>query len=785
MEERSLKVLEFDKIIARLAECASSDAGRQLCLRLKPSSDRRLILRWQKNTSDAAERIRLKGAALSFHGVKDISEALKRLEVNASLSIPELLAVSAVLTVAERAKAYGCSEEEERQDSLSEDFSLLEPLTRVNRELKRCILSEEELADDASPGLYDVRRKIRQIGDKIHDTMSSLLNSCRDYLTDAVITQRDGAYCLPVRAEYKSKLPGIVQDTSSTGLTLFIVPMAVVKLNNELKELEAAERKEVEEVLRTLSLSLSEHTDDIRDDLGILRRLDMIFAKAIFAGHMDANEPEFSKDRSLDLIKARHPLLDSRTVVPVGIRLGKEFDQLIITGPNTGGKTVALKTAGLLSLMGQAGLHIPAAPGSVLGIFDEIYADIGDEQSIEQSLSTFSAHMTNIVHILEKADAASLCLFDELGSGTDPEEGAALGMAILSFLHRMQTRTIATTHYSEIKMYALNTPGVENACCEFDVATLRPTYRLLIGMPGRSNAFAISKRLGLPEDIIEEARGYLSAGDQSFDAVIGRLNDERQRLEESREKAEDYGREIEVLRARLKKKEATLEENREKLLRQAREDARKILKEAKETADEAIRNINKISAEGGRSAEAERDRLRKSLKAAEEAGGVKVKGPSKRVSPRKLAVGDTVKLSSMGGNTGTVSSLPDRDGYLFVQMGILKTKVHVSELEQTEQPAAEAPKVTVRSSFSPKALDIRPELNLIGMTTDEALPMLEKYLDDAYLAHLPSVRIVHGRGTGALKNMVQQRLRKLKYVKSFRLGEFGEGDSGVTVVTFR
>ena len=800
MEEKALKILEFDKVIEQLAAFATSEAGRGLCRKIKPDTDPKRIRTWQQNTSDAKDRIRLKGSSLSFRGVKEIGDSLKRLEIGSALSIPELLAVSSVLTVAARAKAYdrsqGGEEEEERRDSLSEYFSFLEPLTPVNNEIRRCIISEEEVADDASPGLSRVRRRMKQTADQIHSGMAGLLNSYRDYLTDAVITQRDGRYCLPVKAEYKSRVPGMVHDSSSTGLTLFIEPMAIVKLNNDLRELLVEEKKEIEAVLSALSASLAEHVYEISENIRYLKKLDMIFAKALFSGEIEGTEPVFSRDRRINIRRARHPLIPKDRVVPIDLRLGEDFDLLVITGPNTGGKTVSLKTAGLLTLMGQAGLHIPAEEGSVLGIFQEVYADIGDEQSIEQSLSTFSAHMKNIVHILDKADSNSLCLFDELGAGTDPTEGAALAMAILGFLHNMQTRTIATTHYSELKVYALQTEGVENACCEFDLETLRPTYRLLIGIPGKSNAFAISRKLGLPQYIIDEAKKHIEAEDESFEDLIQKLNDDRVQAEKSRRETESYQKEIDELRQRIRKKESRLDESREKILREARNEAARILKEAKDTADSTIRSLNRLSAAGGGNinaeAEAQREKLRKELKKNESGTASRQKGPAQPVSPKKLKLGDGVRVLTMGGMTGTVSSLPDQDGNIFVQLGIMKSKVNVRDIELLKEASVTGPGYETkqkagrsRTAFSPKSFSVSPEVNLIGMTTDEAIPVMDKYLDDAYLAHLEQVRVVHGRGTGALKKAVHAHLKRLGYVKDFRLGEYGEGDTGVTIVTFK
>ena len=826
MEDKTLKVLEYDKVIERLKSYASSEAGRVLCERLKPSSNYRHIREWQRNTSDALRRINHKGSSVSFRGVREIGDILKRLDIGGTLSMQELIAVSSCLIVSERVQSYGRSGSEDlNEDSLSEIFEMLMPLQSINKEITRCIISDDEMADEASPGLLAVRQSMKRMAGSVHEAMQSKLNSCRDYLTDAIITQRDGRYCLPVKAEYKSKVPGMVHDSSSTGMTLFIEPLTVVNLNNKLKELEAEEQQEIEKVLIALSSSLMPYTDTIADNIRLLKKLDMIFAKALFSADINGTEPEFSKDRSIDIREARHPLIAKDKVVPIDVRLGSDFTTLIVTGPNTGGKTVSLKTVGLLTLMAQAGLHIPAGAGSVMGIYDEVYADIGDEQSIEQNLSTFSAHMSNIVYILSKADARSLCLFDELCSGTDPTEGAALGIAILDFLHNMKTNTMATTHYSEIKLYALETDGIENACCEFDVATLKPTYRLLIGIPGRSNAFAISKRLGLPDYIIDDARKRIAAENESFEDIIGKLNEDRAETVKAKEEAEKYRREAEQLKERLRKKEEKLESGREKLLNDARDEARRILLQAKETADEAIKNINRYGAESDQSAaEAERDKIRQNLKDTAPAAGITVKGPSKPASPKKLQVGDEVRIMSMGGVTAKLSSLPDKDGNVFVQMGFMNSKVKVRDIElisggnaaggNSSQAAKSGSKGASKGSagrggtigsraygsygnssaqsgsgyvrsFGAKALTVHPEVNLIGMTTDEALPELEKYLDDAYLAGLNTVRVVHGRGTGALKNMVHQRLKKLKYVKDFRLGVFGEGDTGVTVVTFK
>lgn len=793
MNTKSLKTLEYDKIISQLEEYASSPLGKQLCHDLLPSVDINEIRSSQAETTDAQTRVRQKGS-LSFSGLKDVRDSLKRLEIGSALSITELLSVSSMLTIAARAKAYGRHEESELpDDSLEEMFRILEPLTPLNTEIKRCILSEEEISDDASPGLRHVRRSMKVINDRIHTQLNALLNSNRSYLQDAVITMRDGRYCLPVKAEHKGQVSGMVHDQSATGSTLFIEPMAIIQLNNQLRELEAQEKKEIEAVLADLSNQTAPYAQEIRADQVLLAKLDFIFAKAALSRHYRGSEPIFNTDGYLNIKDGRHPLLDPAKVVPINIHLGKDFDLLVVTGPNTGGKTVSLKTVGLFTLMGQAGLHIPAFDGSQLAVFEEVFADIGDEQSIEQSLSTFSAHMTNIVSILDQADSRSLCLFDELGAGTDPTEGAALAIAVLSFLHNMKCRTMATTHYSELKVYALTTAGVENACCEFSVENLQPTYRLLIGIPGKSNAFAISKKLGLPDFIIEEAKNHLESNDETFEDLLAHLEESRLTIEKEQEEIRLYKEEAAKLKARLAQKEERLDQQKDKLLRKANEEAQRILSEAKETADQAIKNINRLGTSSGsaKELEAERAKLREKMNQADQKLAVKTKGPKKTVSAKSLRIGDSVRVLSLNLN-GTVSTLPNSKGDLYVQMGILRSQVNVKDLElipdsmDTVSGAPTAKQKTGSGKIKmSKSFAVSPEINLIGMTTDEAVPMLDKYLDDAYLAHMPQVRVVHGRGTGALRAAVHKKLKKLKYVKEFRLGEFGEGDTGVTIVIFK
>ena len=791
MNQKVLKTLEYNKIIHQLTGYAASAPGKLLCQNLLPMSDFHEIVQAQTETSDALTRVRMKGS-LSLSGVRDVRDSLKRLEIGSALGIPELLSISSLLTVAARAKAYGQHEESEEfpDDSLDSMFRSLEPVTSVNNEIKRCILSEDEISDNASPGLHKVRRSMHGINDRIHTQLNSILNSCRSYLQDAVITMRDGRYCLPVKAEHRSQVPGMIHDQSATGSTLFIEPMAVVKLNNEFKELLLKEQQEMEKILSDLSEKSAAWADQITGDYDILVELDFIFAKAMLAKEMDAVRPIFNDQRRIRIKDGRHPLLDPKKVVPVTVRLGDDFRLLIITGPNTGGKTVSLKTVGLFTLMGQAGLHIPAFEGSELGVFDNVFADIGDEQSIEQSLSTFSSHMTTIVKILKEMDTNSLVLFDELGAGTDPTEGAALAVSILDHLQKQGIRTMATTHYSELKIYALSTEGVENACCEFDVESLRPTYRLLIGIPGKSNAFAISSRLGLPDFLIEDAKTHLSAKDENFEDVIAELEHSRITLEKEQMEIQSYKEEIRKLRNELQRKQENIDQRREKLLKDANDKAAAILQEAKDYADETIKNFHKFGKANIsiKDMEQQRSKLREKIDSAQSKSQSKnTAKPKKKVKADKLHIGDKVRVLSLN-LEGTVSTMPNAKGDLFVQMGILRSQVNINDLEyigEAEQPyAAKNASGSGKIRMSKSAL-VSTEINLIGMTVDEAIGHLDKYLDDAYLAHVPSVRIVHGKGTGALRNAVQQQLKRSKYVKSFRLGTFGEGDAGVTIAEFK
>ena len=806
MNPKALKTLEYNKIIDKLTEFAGSALAKEMCRNLQPSTDLYEIQALQKETSDALSRIYQKGA-VSFRGVRDIRGSIKRLEIGAIIGINELLSICSLLDVCSKVKAYSRNDRDpDFEDSLEAMFQALQPLTPVSSEIRRCIASEEELNDDASPALFKIRRSMRQINDKVHAQLQTMVNgSARTYLQDAVVTMRNGRYCLPVKAEYRSsfcipvkaehrgQIPGMIHDQSSTGSTLFVEPMAVIKLNNDLRELELKEEKEIEMILATLSARCGEETEALRDDLDLLTKLDFIFARAQLSRSMNGTQPDFNEEGRILIKKGRHPLLDKKKVVPIDIQLGKDFELLIITGPNTGGKTVSLKTVGLFTLMGQAGLHIPAFDHSELSVFHEVFADIGDEQSIEQSLSTFSAHMTNTVSILKEADDRSLVLFDELGAGTDPTEGAALAIAILSNLHRRGSRVMATTHYSELKVFALSTPGVENGCCEFDVETLRPTYRLLIGVPGKSNAFAISQKLGLSQDIIEEAKTHLTKQDEDFEDLLADLEQKRVTIEQERDQINSYKEEIRELKQRLESKQEKLDLSRDKILREANEQARNILQEAKDYADTTIRNFQKYGKAAGVSAkdmEKERGKLREKMSTVDKKLSAKNAAPKKshkQLTAKDLHIGDSIKVLSLN-LKGTVSTLPDAKGNLFVQMGILRSQVNIRDLEKLDDTVITGGNFSKTGSGKikmSKSASVSTEINLLGKTVDEAIMELDKYLDDAYIAHLPSVRIVHGKGTGALRKGVHNYLRRQKHVKSYRLGEFGEGDAGVTIVEFK
>ncbi|SEG32071.1 DNA mismatch repair protein MutS2 [Butyrivibrio sp. Su6] len=797
MNAKALHVLEYDKIIERLADHATSEPGRKLCKELVPSSDINEIRNNQKKTSDAISRIFKKGST-SFGDNRNFEGTLKALKIGSALEPVSLLRIAAFLDNVNRVKTYGRpTRDDETGDSLTESFELLEPLTFVSAEIRRCIVSEDEISSDASPALKHIRRGIMLTNDRIHEQLGRMLNgSMRTYLQDAVVTMRDGRYCIPVKAEYKSQINGIVHDQSSSGSTLFIEPAAVVELNNKLREMALQESAEIEKILLELSLKVAEHIDSIKYNSDIMTDLDFIFAKASYALEINGTTPIFNDQHAFDIKKGRHPLIAKDKVVPIDVYAGRDFDMLIITGPNTGGKTVTLKTVGLLTLMGQAGLAIPAGDKSELSVFNEVFADIGDEQSIEQSLSTFSSHMTNTVSILEKADENSLCLFDELGAGTDPTEGAALAISILNDLHSRRIRTLATTHYSELKVYALNTPGIKNASCEFDVESLKPTYKLLIGIPGKSNAFAISSKLGLPDRIIEAAKEQISTEDKRFEDLLADLEKSRKIIENERLEISEYKKEVEQLKSQLEEKTEKLDSRKDDIIREANEEARAILQEAKDLADETIRTFRKA---GPNASIQDLERARTNV-------GQKISDKNKAISKKaekakethpilkesQLKLGESVKIVSMG-LKGTISSKPDKDGNLYVQCGIMRTKANIRDLVLIKDDDAKTAmkKFYGRTSGSSgskmdlsRAASIRTEINLIGKNSDDAIAALDKYLDDAYMSHLNNVRVVHGKGSGILRQAVHNYLKGVPYVKSFKLGEFGEGDAGVTIVTF-
>lgn len=794
MNKKTLTKLEYDKIINLLMDQASSFSGKEKCRKLKPKTDIYEINRMQEETAAAFTRIVKKGH-LSLSNCNPVNESLRRLEIGSTLGSGELLRICKLLETAGHAKSYGRRDNNDTEsDCLDPFFEELEPLSLLSTEINRCILAEDEISDDASPELKRLRRSMGQINDKVHSTLSGLVNgSLRSYLQDAIITMRGDRYCIPVKAEYRSQVQGLIHDQSSTGSTLFIEPMAIVKLNNELKELYAKEQEEIQVILARLSSDVADYVNTIRTDYTLLSNLDFIFARGNLALKMNGSKPIFNTEGRIHIREGRHPLIDPKKVVPITITLGDGFDLLIITGPNTGGKTVSLKTVGLFTLMGQAGLHIPALDRSELAVFKNVFADIGDEQSIEQSLSTFSSHMTNIVSFLKDVDKDSLVLFDELGAGTDPTEGAALATSILHHLHEQGIRTMATTHYSELKVYALSTPGVENACCEFDVETLRPTYRLLIGIPGKSNAFAIAGKLGIPDYIIEEAKGRLTEQEESFEDLLTDLETSKRTVEKEQAEIAAYKRELEALKSQTKKKHEQLEKQKERILREANEEAHSILAEAKKEADETMRNFHKFGKNGIDAAamERERERLRQKMKKTEKGMQRKVEKPTKEHKASDFHLGDSVKVLSMN-LTGIVNSLPDSRGNVTVQMGILRSQVPMSDLQIIEdQPSYAAAQAKKTGSGKGKvkmnkSLSVSSEINLLGKTVDEAVAELDKYLDDAILAHLTSVRVVHGKGTGALRAGIHEYLRRQKkHVKSYRLGAFGEGDAGVTIVELK
>ena len=820
MNEKVLHIVEFNKIIAQLAEHANSEPAKALCRNLKPM-DNLPDIRLAQEETDAALQLLLRKGNVNFGSNRDFGYTFGALSIGSTLTAAELLHLASFLDNVGRVQVYGTTEDGGKgisalggngeavkpEDNILFDlFDCLYPLKSLSREIQRCILSEEDIADEASPGLRRVRREIGMASGRIHQQLSKLVNvTLAPYLQDSIITMRGNRYCIPIKSEYKNQVQGIIHDQSASGSTLFIEPAAIVSLNNQIRELTLQEKEEIEKVLATLSGEAADNLMALKDNAANMTKLDFIFAKAKLALEQNATMPSLNNRGHIKINRGRHPLIDKKKVVPIDLELGEEYDLIVITGPNTGGKTVTLKTVGLFELMGMAGLHIPAGDHSELSLFGDVFADIGDEQSIEQNLSTFSSHMTTIVDILGQVRGDCLCLFDELGAGTDPTEGAALAISILNYLHERGIRAMATTHYSELKVYAMNTPGVINASCEFNVETLQPTYRLLIGVPGKSNAFAISKKLGLSEEIIEAAREQLSQETRNMEDILADLEEKRIKIQREQEEISALRESISREQKQLRNKEQLLEDRRQKILEKANEEARDILADAKKTADAAISELRKTG-RGGDMASMERTRsaLREQVsKKNEKLARAQEETPSGKLKASDLHVGDKVRVISMG-LTGVVTALPDASGKVGVRCGIMNSKAALSDLALIEEDAFGNPvKKNARSSMK-KAFEnaggagnqqrdldfsrnqsISPELNLLGKTTDEALNELDKYLDDARMSHLTSVRIVHGKGTGALRKAVHNYLRKQKWVKSYRLGDFGEGDAGVTIVTLK
>ena len=790
MQEKSLKVLEFYKIRDMLVERAASSLGKARCAALVPVSDIREIERMQAETEEASTLVARTGVQ-PISAFDDVQAQVARAKVGGILSPKDLLLCARLMQTARSVRRTLVGEKDEAEETETPHLvglaRALYPMRRLEEEIFAAILSEEEIADSASPGLASVRRKIRSANERIRDKLNGYLHSSSmaRYLQDAIITMRQGRYVLPVRAEYRSQVPGIVHDQSSSGATLFIEPMAIVEINNDLRGLMGEERAEIEKILQRFSEEISQEAGALLENQRILAELDFIFAKGALARQMRAVQPKINEAGYIDIKRGRHPLIDPEAVVPSDLWIGKDFTTLVVTGPNTGGKTVTLKTVGLFTLMMQAGLQVPAMLGTELAVFDDVFADIGDEQSIEQSLSTFSSHMVNIVHILQNVTPRSLALFDELGAGTDPTEGAALAMSILDKLLSYKTRTLATTHYSELKAYALTHPGVENASVEFNVETLRPTYRLSIGIPGKSNAFEISRKLGLSEEIIGAAKEWLSGEQIRFEDVITTAEMHRQTAERERELAEEAHNETVRLRDQAEQERKKLEEQREKLLRKAREDARRILHSAQAEAEGIIRDLKKAAQEQNakdreilearRKLQGDLDKLAEPM--------AKESAVSEGAPLKSVTLGQTVRIPSLG-CTGSVLTLPDKNGEVQLQVGLMKMKQPLSALRAAAQ--GDAPKKEKgRRAIKVAAPQVSLELDVRGQLPEEALDNVDKYLDDCMMAGVSEVSIVHGKGTGVLRSEISQHLRHHPHVAEFRLGRYGEGETGVTIVTLK
>ena len=781
--EKSRKKLELDAVLAKLAECANSEGAKERCLALEPLNDAEEVRILQEQTAAACKLVSLKGSP-SFHGLHDVGPSLERADRGGCLTPRELLRIAEVLKCIRGAKAYYNGDY--AQTVLDVYFQELSPNRYLEEKISTSIISEEEIADAASSELADIRRHMRIQSAKVKESLQKIITSpsYSKYLRDPIITLRGDRYVVPVKSEYKSEIPGLVHDVSSTGGTFFIEPMSAVNANNALRELFIKEKKEIERILAELSAEAAGFRDTICHNCEMLTVLDVIFAKAKLALRMDAIQPEIRTNASVILNRARHPLIERKKVVPISLRLGTDFDTLIITGPNTGGKTVALKTLGLLTLMAECGLHIPADSGSAVSVFDRVLADIGDEQSIEQSLSTFSAHMKNIVEIISYCDNRTLVLFDELGAGTDPTEGAALATALIEFCRQCGSRVAATTHYAELKLYAMRTDGVTNASCEFDVETLQPTYKLLIGIPGKSNAFAISKRLGLDDVIIDKARSLVNENDRNFEDVLNQLEQQRQQMEAAKREAEQLRLETEQMKEKSEQYYAEIKKEREKAMRTARAEAQGIIDNARRAANEVSEELKQLrkqmkdaaDAQGSNAKQAE---LRQKLNEAEAAFAPQQQTPERPAAARAIKVGDTVEVLRFGTRASVLAI--NKDGSYQLQAGIMKITAQPDEVYLIEETKQQVKKIIERSKREFRSAGASTELDIRGMTADEAVATLSIFLDNAMMANLASVRIIHGKGTGVLRKAVHDELKHNRAVKRYRLGIYGEGEDGVTI----
>jgi DNA mismatch repair protein MutS2 len=793
MNEKTFKILEFDKIISRLVDLTSSPLGAELAASLLPKTDYAEVQRSLKETDDGVTFIVKRGSP-PMGGVHDIRESLKRLEIGAVLNPGELLKTSAVLRAIRNLKNYANDDSIKSDDEnvVSDLIKLLEPNKRIEEKIYSSIVSEEEISDMASSTLANIRRQIRKAQESIKDKLNDILRSSvyKKYMQEPIVTMRGDRYVIPVKQEYRAEIPGLIHDSSSSGATIFIEPMAVVEANNNIRELKIKEQLEIERILYELSEDVRGIIDALRLNISILARLDFIFAKSKLSLDYRCVSPSLNNDRKIVIKKGRHPLLDPKVVVPIDFWIGEDFTTLVVTGPNTGGKTVTLKTVGLFTLMAQAGLHVPTNEGTQIGVFKKVFADIGDEQSIEQSLSTFSSHMRNIVNILKSIDGDSLVLFDELGSGTDPTEGAALAMSILEYLKDKGCTAVATTHYSQLKVYAVTTRSVENACCEFDVDTLKPTYKLLIGVPGKSNAFAISKRLGLLDDVIERAKEFLTKEDIKFEDMLLSIEKNLSKTEEEKKQAESYRLEAEKLKREIEEQKIRLSESKDKYIKQAKEDARKILLEARSEAEEIVSQMRKLqkemhSPECNKKAEEMRLELKRKVDSIEEALiQPLVKRDTLVKHPQNLKPGDSVLIVSLN-QKGTVLSPPDKNGEALIQAGIMKVNIHVSNLKLIDEQKSELKRSGFGDIGVSKSKSINSEIDIRGYNLEEALESVDKYLDDASIAGLGTVSVIHGKGTGTLRTGIHKYLRSNSRVKAFRLGKYGEGESGVTIIELK